>query len=317
MNKDINSVLGSMSFERDTLDKKLDRLYKCRDLEISNLWQRSIFLSAFLVLCFTGYGYLLVKIVDYLANYSVENYDENIEFYLNIAALVLGCISAIFSLLWIMMAKGSKAWYEVYETAITTFENDYYEEIGLPREYMGEMGIHHSKLSNCLFNSQAGAYSVSKINIKVGQSCLIIWIAVILFHSISFIFPLPFLFSSIYGRFALVLIILLITIILALYECVECRSGHLYDSSFKKNGKFRHSRNDIEKWLVEREIKAMKIRPEKLQHSKKGMKKCLIEWEINRAMNANMNQKRRHGMQVNISVFRLLKFIFLIRKNTR
>lgn len=51
-------------FSRKELKDVLDRLYKCRDLEISNLWQRSIFLSVFMVLCFSGYGYLLLQIIN-------------------------------------------------------------------------------------------------------------------------------------------------------------------------------------------------------------------------------------------------------------
>lgn len=36
-------------------------LWRCRDFELSHLWQRSIFLTAFLVMCFTGYTALVVK----------------------------------------------------------------------------------------------------------------------------------------------------------------------------------------------------------------------------------------------------------------
>jgi len=57
-----------------------ESLWKCRDFELLHLWQRSIVLTLFLVMCFIG---------------------------------------VIFSCLWIMMGKGSKAWYEIYENAIT------------------------------------------------------------------------------------------------------------------------------------------------------------------------------------------------------
>lgn len=33
-----------------------EQYWRCRDFEIKNLWQRSVFLGAFLILCFTGYG---------------------------------------------------------------------------------------------------------------------------------------------------------------------------------------------------------------------------------------------------------------------
>ena len=36
--------------------------WHCRDFEIQNLWQRSIFLGTFLILCFTGYGFFSVRL---------------------------------------------------------------------------------------------------------------------------------------------------------------------------------------------------------------------------------------------------------------
>ena len=37
-------------------------LYKIRKFEIQNLWQRSIFLVAFIVILITGYGHLIEKL---------------------------------------------------------------------------------------------------------------------------------------------------------------------------------------------------------------------------------------------------------------
>jgi len=252
MNKDTYSVLDSIIFERDTFDKTLDRLYHCRDLEISNLWQRSIFLSAFLILCFTGYGYILMKVIDASPNDCICNYicnccnktckcysnycSYNMDcklFYLHIIALIVAGISALFSTLWIMMAKGSKAWYEVYETAITTFENEYSTKIGLPKEYiMGEMGIPISKLNNCLFSTKAGGYSVSKINILIGQICLCICVIAILFHSICL---LSTCCKFIIGA---VLLIFIVLIGQGIYYCIhKSKSGFLNDTIFDNDGR--------------------------------------------------------------------------------
>jgi len=41
-----------------------ETFWRCRDFELSHLWQRSIFLSAFLILCFTGYGSLLITMLE-------------------------------------------------------------------------------------------------------------------------------------------------------------------------------------------------------------------------------------------------------------
>ena len=44
--------------------------------------------------------------------------------YANLLAFSIGVIGIIFSCLWIMMGKGSKAWYERYENAICAFERN-------------------------------------------------------------------------------------------------------------------------------------------------------------------------------------------------
>ena len=46
----------NMAEEKISIKEIHEKLWRCRDFELSHLWQRSIFLSAFLILCFTGYG---------------------------------------------------------------------------------------------------------------------------------------------------------------------------------------------------------------------------------------------------------------------
>ena len=164
-------------YQARSLERTLNRLYTCRDLEISNLWQRSVFLSVFLILCFTGYGYIILKIVD--------NADQNALPLLNLIAIILASVSLLFSCIWIMMAKGSKAWYEVYESAITSFEKEkeYQKILRIPEDYrMGNLDLSHDKINNNIFSTKAGGYSVSRINIAIGQICFCIWAAAILFH---------------------------------------------------------------------------------------------------------------------------------------
>ena len=89
-------------------------LWRCRDFEISHLWQRSVFLTAFIVMCFTGYGAVLIELCKVY-----EDKNSISAFYiLNLVALVICLFGFILSILWIMMSKGSKAWYEKYENAI-------------------------------------------------------------------------------------------------------------------------------------------------------------------------------------------------------
>lgn len=157
--------------------------WRSRDFELSNLWQRSIFLTAFLVLCFTGYTAVLIKI------FECKSFEALIG--LHIVEYVLSIIGLIFSVFWIKMAKGSKAWYEVYESAINALETN--------QEFVNEeisqfAGFYQYKLpnyggvdiNNNLFSTAAGEYSVSKINIGIGQVFMILW-SIICFVHIIFI----------------------------------------------------------------------------------------------------------------------------------
>lgn len=97
-----------MSNEKDKVRLKDIRrtFYDLRSFEISNLWQRSVFLSAILVVLLAGYGGLFIQLLE-------GKGEQAWKFHL--ACCALSCLGIIFSAIWIMMAKGSKAWYEVYE----------------------------------------------------------------------------------------------------------------------------------------------------------------------------------------------------------
>lgn len=164
-----------------------DSLWRCRDFELSHLWQRSIFLTTILILCFTGYGVVTMKLFDNIG-YIVESS----AYTLNNIALVLCLVNIVFSCLWIMMAKGSKAWYERYERAIDAFDynkeyvND--EVIGTGDnvrddgtrpvggfQYPNLKGYDKPEIKDCIFSCKGGAYSPSKINIAIGQIAFVIW----------------------------------------------------------------------------------------------------------------------------------------------
>ncbi|RAJ79293.1 hypothetical protein CLV59_106354 [Chitinophaga dinghuensis] len=154
------------SMSKEDLKYTLERLYKCRDLEISNLWQRSVFLSVFLILCFTAYGYLALEIL--------KMSEQKLVFHL--VCLGLTAVGAIFSVIWILMGKASKAWYEVYETAITKFEHSHFKILGLPKKnIMGNMEFPADQKNNSIFKTSGGAYSPSKINIGIGVVSLFLW----------------------------------------------------------------------------------------------------------------------------------------------
>lgn len=165
----------------------IDRLYTCRDLEISNLWQRSVFLAVFLLLIFTGYGTLLTKSLEKfecLGSYNINSFGLY-----NLVLLSISSIGCIFSLLWIFMAKGSKAWYEIYGEAISDYERCFPTEVS---EIFGMGKNYHpsDKSNNNIFSTSGGAYSVSKVNILIGIVSFIIWILLSCAHLLLTIFYL-------------------------------------------------------------------------------------------------------------------------------
>ena len=158
---------------KDLSDKEkmiLENLYRCRDLELNNLWQKSIFLGPFLILCFTGYGFLLDKLFQ----------GESFSLKTNILCIALSIVSAIFSMLWIYMFKGSKAQYELCERAIANYEQ---RELNIPYGYaMGTLRYNEIEFDDNPLSTKAGKFSPSKINIVIGQVSLWLWIVCFIFH---------------------------------------------------------------------------------------------------------------------------------------
>lgn len=187
-----NTVQTAESVELTTKDF-YRTFWHCRDFELNHLWQRSVFLSAFLFICFSAYGYLVLDMLEAVRTYTVN---DN---YLNIAhsvAISIACVGTVLSILWIMMAKGSKAWYEIYEAAIKAYESDdNFLTSATKKQKIGGFAYEalpqfnkeiNDKRNDCIFNASAGAYSPSRINWAIGAVMLSIWIGIILIHFIIF-----------------------------------------------------------------------------------------------------------------------------------
>lgn len=154
----------------DELEKEkmiLDNLYRCRDLEINNLWQKSIFLGPILTLCFTGYAALLFSLIEKC----------NIKYHF--LCLVVCFVSIIFSKLWIYMFKGSKAHYELYERAITDFERNQFQ---IEEKFVMGKFKYNIPIDEKIFSTNAGVFSPSRINIVIGQVNLVLWILGFIVH---------------------------------------------------------------------------------------------------------------------------------------
>lgn len=156
-------------------------LWKCRDFEIDHVWQRAVFLSAFLLACYAGYGGLIMGLAT--ANKVSISFPVA-----NLIAFALASVGLVLSLVWIMMAKGSKAWYEHYENAISYFEAKRRKAFERKKKPRGVLYINRNKgfkippTSSWLWNTKGGAYSVAKINIVIGHISTVIWGVLIAIH---------------------------------------------------------------------------------------------------------------------------------------
>lgn len=148
------------------------------------LWTRLTLLGAFMGLTYAGYGALILKGLDGVRNWEV----------FNLAAIGASAFGFLFSILWTTTAKGSKAWFERYEAMLSYFQETY-KDLGL-FEKVADVELILSYLDynkRCirkrlqpvdsnLFSQNAGAYSVSKIPIVMGQVSMAAWCAIGLVH---------------------------------------------------------------------------------------------------------------------------------------
>lgn len=166
-------------------EKSLDYFHESMNNEISRLWQRSIFLAGILGLLFAGYGSTLLKLLD-----SECGLHANAK--LNLVCVGIAFLGVLFSALWIMMAKGSKAWQEKYEHTLSDFIEEYVKKnknslLGIWAKHGFAHGrlkaLPSEKFSNCLFRLHGGAYSVSRINIVLGILSVLLCLLAGIVHS--------------------------------------------------------------------------------------------------------------------------------------
>lgn len=167
-------------------------LYKAYADEIRNLWQRSIFLGAFMTLAWGGYGALQLKAIEKcLQTYCVYHY----------ASLGLCFVIMILSLLWVAMAKGSKFVQEAHERHIKDLGFDKVEKIvakNCDKRLFCDLGKHNNQPDNDDTNKPMEVnpnlffggdlkpyrYSPSKINIALGCFSFLLAFLLIITHTI-------------------------------------------------------------------------------------------------------------------------------------
>jgi hypothetical protein len=152
--------------------KRIEEAYKksweCRNFEIDKFWTRSAFFWGFIALIFTGY-------ISLITNGDKSSYTK-IE-YLDFYFMLLGFL---FSLAWLLVIKGSKAWQENWEAHIDYLE-DYisgplYKTVWLSKQYK--------------------YYSVSKINEVLAIIIIFVWVGIIAQYVSQRELCIPFLSSD-------------------------------------------------------------------------------------------------------------------------
>lgn len=167
-------------------------VWKCRDFEISTLWQRSAMLGAFMVAMYAGYGALLLNAFEHGC------LQKWIQF--NFLAEGMCCFGMLFSALWIMMLKGSKGWYERCEAALSGFRAEKQEGVfadddvredaafGIFWSSATERELNKSESNENLFSTSGGSFSVSRVAIMLGQISLAGWLVLGVLHGVAAMF---------------------------------------------------------------------------------------------------------------------------------
>lgn len=169
--------------DEKNFDSKLDtkiiyqRLCECRDLEIEHYWHRMVFMTAFMLVTYAGYG-------GFVKEYLFLDGEKLSGQYFNLISIGLVFIGIVVSSLWIMMSKGSKAWYEQYEKVIEVFleyekENDNKYFLSGQYNKISKCGI---ETNDALWSTKAGSFSVSRVGIFIGQFSLFMWIVLLGIH---------------------------------------------------------------------------------------------------------------------------------------
>lgn len=158
-------------------------LWEHRDFEVKNQWQRSVFLTTYLTLCFAGYGTLLVSMTSGQPNLHAL-------FAMNGAAVVISMMGVVLSLLWICMAKGSSFWLKEQEERIQQFV----EKLSASQEGMDDdlkpfargnvLCGPSEENSFSICSPRCARFSPSKINVLIGIASLFFFMFVGVFHGV-------------------------------------------------------------------------------------------------------------------------------------
>lgn len=154
-----------------------DEAWHGRDFELTTLWQRSVFLAVFMLAIAAAYGAIAMKMLFPSSWFDTVNARQHI------AAALVCYLGIAFSMLWIMMAKGSKYWSERYENTIYYISKNTYIAKN-KRDILHRDGLSEpDTTSENLFSTAAYRFSPSRINIAIGIVCILAWAALNMAHA--------------------------------------------------------------------------------------------------------------------------------------
>ena len=193
--------------EREAFYQYLEFQNKRYDTEIQLFWQRSVFVSAFLVLILTGYGALLIKIVEL---HSIKNIPMLLSDSLfNSLASVISTMGIIVSYIWLRGAKGT---YEAVESRIYDPKQGLIDKMkDYAKDSKLDLRSEFYKTED-VFKLDSGPYSPSKLNIIFVFFFLVLFSMLLTLHLIALFFCDLFLFLS----FTTVELLLLLVFILVI-----------------------------------------------------------------------------------------------------
>ena len=94
------------------------------------------------------------------------------------------------------------------------------------------MSDNNSKVNNSLLKRVAGNYSVSKINILLGQISALVWFIILLMHIILLIYP-KFFNLIFYDNIKNIFIAVVVTFSIVIIICITCCLKHKVKSGFE------------------------------------------------------------------------------------
>jgi hypothetical protein len=139
---------GPIDEKNTILKEALDRAWKCRDFEVEKFWQRTAFFWTLIAAIFVGYTSVKTESV--------------IDLYL----ILLGFL---FSLAWLLVIKGNRAWQLNWEMHIDKLENDI-------------TGPLHKII---FYKRKTVFYSISAINEVLAVIVIIFWLGLLVYYCIQ------------------------------------------------------------------------------------------------------------------------------------